>query len=106
MTATYFVKKIEKCAKCEGKQLVQHPAWVEYWEDDVNRQPRSLEEDRKWFEEHGWHRGSCLDIGTDGLPDEEIICNECEGEGVIESEVDLIDVLPEMLEAIKLKVKE
>ena len=106
MDATYFVKKVDKCAKCEGRQFVQHPAWTEYWEENQNKQPMSLEEDRKWFEGHGWYQGSCIDIGTDGLPDEEIICSECEGQGEIETEVNLMDVLPQMLEAINLKVKE
>ena len=105
MAATYFVKKIEQCAKCEGKKLVQHPAWTEYWQANQDKQPMSLEEDRKWFEEHGWINapGYRYEMDTDGLPDEDIVCSDCEGQGEIESEVDLLEVLPEILDSIKSK---
>lgn len=106
MNAKFYVKKVETCAKCQGAKMVQHPAWTEYWKENEGKQPMTLEEDRKWFEDHGWYQGSCMDIRTDGTPDEEIYCGDCEGQGEIESEVDLMDVLPAMLEAINLKVKE
>lgn len=104
--ADYFVKKIEVCPKCKGKQFTPHPAWEEYWQENSNKGlSMSPEEDRKWFEDHGWYVGSCIDIRTDGLPDEEIACGECEGEGEIISEVDLLKVLPELLESLKSQEK-
>lgn len=104
--ATYFVKKVEQCAKCEGRKVVQHPAWTEYWQANQCKQPMSIEEDVKWFEDHGWYRGSCMDIRSDGLPDEETVCGDCEGHGELESEVDLMEVLPQLLETINSKLKE
>lgn len=101
MAAKYFVKKVEQCARCEGKQFVQHPAWAEYWKENEGKQPLSLEEDVKWFEDHGWYRGSCMDIRSDRLPDEEIICGDCEGHGELESEVDLLEILPGLIDEIR-----
>jgi hypothetical protein len=72
--------------------MVQHPAWREYWKENSDKPPMSLAEDRRWFDEHGLNR-SGIDIDTDDLPDEEIICDECEGNGTIESEVDLFKAL-------------
>jgi len=95
------VKKVETCTRCEGKRLIQHPAWTEYWKENQGKQPMSLEEDVKWFEDHGWYRGSCMDIRSHGLPDEEIVCGDCEGQGEIETEVDLLDVLPELKNEIE-----
>ena len=101
MAAKYFVKKVEVCPECEGKQFVSHPAWIEYWKENQDKQPMSIEEDRKWFEDHGWYRSSGLDIRSDGTPDEEIPCGNCEGEGEIVHEVDLLGVLPELLNEIE-----
>ena len=104
--ADYFVKKIEVCPKCHGAQMMQHPAWKAYWEEFSDEKVltiRTLEFDREWFEKHGWITGAQLDINTDGLPDEMIFCSECEGEGEIVSEADLLKVLPELLDAIKLQ---
>lgn len=93
MPPKYLVTKIEICPKCEGRKMVQHPAWAEYWAENENKQPMSLEEDRKWFSEHGWD----LYVNKDGVPEEEEYCNECEGAGELESEVDLLEVLPDIM---------
>lgn len=66
---------------------------------------RTIEQDRKWFEKHGWITGAQLDIDTDGLPDETVFCHECEGEGEVTSEVDLLEVLPELLAVTRLMKK-
>lgn len=104
--ADYFVKKIDICPKCNGARMMQHSAWKAYWEEFSDEKVltiRTLDFDRKWFEEHGWVTGSRLDIDTNGLPDEMIFCGECEGEGEITSEVDLLLVLPELLTMLSLR---
>ena len=77
--------------------MVQHPAWIEYFKEfgDPTNPTRSLGEDRKWFEDHGWYTSSG-DIRTDGIPDEEVFCGECEGGGEIISEIELIKAITEM----------
>lgn len=87
MTTKHLIKKVETCEKCQGTGMVQHPAWAEYWREHSSESEPTLEDDRKWFEAHGWNDG--MTTKTDGLPDEEIVCGECEGAGEIESEVDL-----------------
>jgi len=93
----YFVKKVQTCPTCEGKQFVQHPAWAEYWKENYNKPAMTREEDRKWFQDHGWYPSSSLDMRTDGTPDEEIVCSECEGEGELISEIDLVTAFIEIL---------
>lgn len=100
--AKYFVKKVETCSACKGQKYVQHPAWTEYWKDHPNgSQDTTLEQDREWFEAHGWYSNS-FDMRTDGTPDEEIPCGECEGEGEIICEVNLLEILPELMKAHEL----
>lgn len=41
----------------------------------------------------------CLECN--GLPDAMIFCGDCDGTGEIVSEVDLLKVLPELLDAVK-----
>lgn len=43
MGTKYYVKKIETCLKCGGKQMIDHPAWTEYWEENKGKQPMSLD---------------------------------------------------------------
>ena len=101
--AKYFVKKVKTCSECKGEKCVQHPAWDEYWKEHPNgSQVTTLEQDREWFEAHGWYSTSSFDMRTDGTPDEEIMCGECEGEGEIVSEVDLFEIFPELMKAYEL----
>lgn len=91
MTAKFFIRKEDNCPRCKGEGKYQYPAWEEYW---------------KWFESHGWieSAGFRFETDNDGLPTEEITCRTCEGQGVLSEEVDLMDVLPEILEALNLKL--
>lgn len=101
MSKKYFVKKVEQCTKCEGRKYLQHPAWAEYWEENREKgTSMSLDEDRQWFEDHGW-LGYSED--TDSVPPESYLCGECEGEGEIVSEVNLLEALPELLNAIEMR---
>lgn len=97
MATRFLVKQIKTCHVCNGKGRVQHPAWVEYWSDPKhqNKSLMSLESDLQWFKDHGWMEspGYWLEQQLNGLPDEEIICRECNGEKYIETETDLFTAL-------------
>lgn len=94
MPTHFYVKQVKTCSQCNGKRMVQHPAWTEYWKEHADQKiATTIEDDRIWFQDHGWYRGSCLDIRTDGLPDEEVYCSECEGEGEIVTMVNLSKAL-------------
>lgn len=97
MTATYFVIKIEECPRCEGAGMIEHPAWKEYWAEHGSDTSKTIEEDRQWMQEHGWYPSSDIYFRNNGLPDEEIICPACAGEAVIETRVNLMDVLLDLL---------
>lgn len=99
--AKYLIKKIEFCEACKGAGMVQHPAWVEYWKENAEKTLQmTAEQDRKWFEDHGWYSTSG-DMKIDGTPDEEVFCGECEGKGHIESEVDLLEAVSLLHTALK-----
>jgi DnaJ-class molecular chaperone len=96
--ATYFVKKVTVCTRCEGKGEVEHPAWTEYWKEHEANSDMTLEEDIAWFEAHGWLNaaGFRWDCDADGIPNDIVTCGDCEGEGEIVSEVNLLDALAEL----------
>ena len=94
MSVQFLVKRIETCPKCLGKKVVQNPLWEEFWAKHSLEAPPSDEEMKKWFRENGY--GNALEMRIDGLPDEEQICGECEGEGKIVSEVELLDAINEL----------
>lgn len=112
MRAIYLVTKVEDCPVCEGVGVVQHPAWKEYWKANKSTDEyMTVKKYVNWFREHGWFEkaGYRNEYNSDGIPDEEIVCRECEGERVIESQVELIPLLIELLpvveQAIEAKVK-
>lgn len=100
MSVKYRITKIEDCKACEGRGIVQHPAWEEYWNDNgsnVNHMTRS--DDIKWFRDHNWieapgYKNTC---DSDGVPHEEMLCRACNGDQVVESQVDLLPVFIEFL---------
>lgn len=94
MTTKHLIKKVETCEKCKGAGMVQHPAWAEYWREHPVEFNTTVTEDRAWFEAHGWNDG--MTTQTNGLPDEEIVCGECEGAGEIESETELEAAMAEL----------
>lgn len=106
MAAKYFIRKEDNCPRCKGEGKYQHPAWEEYWKENEGKPTMSIKEDLAWFESHGWieSAGFRFETDNDGLPTEEITCRTCEGQGVLNEEVDLMDVLPEILEALNLKL--
>jgi len=95
--AKFMLKKVESCQACEGKGMVPHIAWIEYWKDNAKKQPMTLDQDRDWFREHGWE---FLISQGHGIPEEEC-CAECEGNGQIITECDLLDAIPELYTALK-----
>jgi DnaJ-class molecular chaperone len=79
----FYVIMKKTCENCNGYGVVTHPAWEEYWMHHDST--TSFEEDLKWFIENGW-----ADLCKGGnLPPEEIICPNCNGEGIIEEVVTL-----------------
>jgi hypothetical protein len=92
----YFLKAIITCEACQGTGRMQHPAWKAYWE----AHPQGLgspDELRDWFEKSGWNDG--LYEPADVIPGEEIPCFECEGNGTLETEVDLSVALADLAQA-------
>jgi len=90
MSTKYLIKKVETCLVCNGRKVVQHPAWEEYWEEHINPLT-TTREDAQWFADHGW----CDDWYD--IPYEETYCSECDGEGEIVSEVNLLTILKDLL---------
>ena len=81
----YIVTKQVKCSACNGVGVVGHPDWDAYWRKYPEDSP-SLEIIRAFFSE----------CGHDAIPPEEIKCLECEGSGIIESEVSLSEALADL----------
>ena len=79
----YLIKTVEVCSECSGKGFLIHPAWVEYHKENQGGASMTLEDERKWFEDHGWYVTSSIYMRSDGIPDETTPCGECEGEGEI-----------------------
>lgn len=96
--AKYLIKKVEFCERCKGTGRVQHPAWIEYWQENANKQPMDTDAQIQWFRDHSW--SDDLYMCTNGLPDEEIPCVACE-DGLITSECDILETVPTLLSALK-----
>jgi len=95
----YFVIAVDVCQECNGDGVIQHPAWVRYWErfppgpqgngmtveqiDIVFIYDRDVE----WFREQGYR------CPGGRLPDEELPCAECDGAGKVRKEVPLREAL-------------
>lgn len=91
----FLVIKLERCPRCEGVGIIQHPSWERYWEEFkkhfVNRYP-SPEEEYEFGRDFWSFEGEDLDR----LPPEEIECYKCKGLGEIRSEVPLEEALAEI----------
>ena len=80
--AEYYVVARKRCPECNGDGYVEHPDWralVKY-EAETGRIVDDLD---AWFRERGY----------DYPPDQEVICDECNGSGWIETRVRLEDAL-------------
>ena len=89
----YFVIAVDVCQECNGDGVIQHPAWVRYWErfpPGPQGNGMTVEQDVEWFREQG---SLCL---GGYLPNEELPCVECDGAGKVRREV----LLREALEAL------
>lgn len=88
----YRIEKITICAECEGRKVIQNPAWAAFHAAHPDYDG-SLGDDGEshWFVENDW------EISTGfGLPYEEIPCSSCEGEGRIIEHIDLRQALAEI----------
>jgi DnaJ-class molecular chaperone len=83
--AQYLVIKRQKCKRCQGNGVTDHPAWNEYW----RQHPEGLmnaDQTYEWFV----NRFSELLASNEAqLPPEEIPCADCRGNGEITEEIDL-----------------
>jgi len=77
-----FVIKEDICTYCNGMGTVQHYAWVEFWQEHGQN---FIESDypeqymKQWF----------LQRGFDIIPDEEVACEKCEGQGTLRENMEL-----------------
>ena len=84
----FFVLKREVCPECQGRKWLSHPAWLEFGEWYESQEPAPNEAQGKiWWQEHGW---------WGELPPEEYQCSTCEGKGMVEQEVDLMQALDKL----------
>lgn len=85
-------RKCEGCPDSSG--VVQHPLWVEYWEwmDSRGSSRRSLDEEARWWEDHGHPQLP---------PPEEVACKLCEGSGYVEAWEPLDVLLAELSAALR-----
>lgn len=92
----YLVVKLHTCDRCQGKRFIDNPAWVEIREQIAAPELAKMSQADlvQWFEEHGWAKDSYY-MRPDGIPDEEVICPECDGEGEFREEAELAEVLKE-----------
>ncbi len=91
MTTKFVVKKIETCTRCNGDMYIQHPAWEAYYKEIHISE--TIEMERDWFVQNGLYDANTFN--TDGLPDEEIVCPVCFGNGAIVTEVSLAEAMRE-----------
>ena len=89
----YLVFQEKTCTKCNGSCFVQHPAWEEYWKSH-NSFEFGIEESKKWFEDNGFL--TVFSTRIDGVPDEEIICPECQGRGSTVSQIELREAMQDL----------
>ena len=78
----FMIKQVSPCPDCRGQKVVQHPAWADFWK--THNILLSSEQLDAWFG---------FNYGYASAPDEEIECSECEGQGEIETEIDLREAL-------------
>lgn len=82
----YLVTKKTVCPECDNG-TAQHPAWAAFWEKfSPGNWPEPADERAYWL-----YRGY-----RKGPPPEEINCPHCEGRGVIETSIGLIEALTEL----------
>lgn len=71
------------CERCLGLQVIQHPDWAEFFREHPDGHRLYGWQLLEWFSKKG----------QTALPDEEIDCPDCEGAGVVQSEVSLASAL-------------
>jgi hypothetical protein len=93
MTTQYLITKRETCPVCEGDQYLANPDWQR-----INR------ENNEWMEARGittftdealadWNDRIKVCWPYGDPPPEAELCHECEGQGTVETQVDLAEAL-------------
>ena len=92
----YYVESEEDCFSCDGNGVVENPAWTFYYQENGNISARHTKEERyEWFLKHGYIEDGLWN-GTDGMPDQEIPCSTCDGEGKLVERVSLDEALEKL----------
>jgi len=88
----YRIEKVTICAECEGRKVIQNPAWAAFYaaHPDYNGS-MTVRQEIDWFIENNFEI-----VELFGLPYEELPCSNCEGEGRIIERVDLRQALAEI----------
>jgi DnaJ-class molecular chaperone len=83
----YLVIKVDKCRKCNGSGVIEHPAWHQFW---CEMHSPFVTEDvvQDWFHDNGWK----------DVPPEEVTCPACHGTGEYRCEV---PITPHILSEIE-----
>lgn len=94
MTVKYLVTRQMKCHACKGSGMVPNALWELAFEEHKKREGEigrklSQDEGMKLFAEF-W---SAYGEDPDHPPQMEVECDECDGAGVLEDEVDLMSAL-------------
>lgn len=94
MEPKFFVVEQRTCPECKGEGWTRHPHWVRIqnaWERSygIKKHPRE-----PWNKFIGYaERWYALEYPGEELPDEEVKCRSCGGEGFIQMETLLVDAL-------------
>lgn len=78
----YTVMRERECPECHGRKWLTHSAWERFHEETKEKHV-TMEDVEKWFRNEGYSYP----------PDEECLCSECDGQGVIYDNVELVEAL-------------
>jgi hypothetical protein len=102
----YYVKKKETCFLCNGSKYISNPIYEDFAIAEKkyvadNPQPTSDCEYQAWNKkkyqwECDWFANQGYPGGASGWPIEEYLCDNCDGTGIVQSEVDLMHALKDI----------
>lgn len=83
MTTTYYVIKVYECETCSGSGMVYNQIWDSFWNEWQSDDRPNQDDINRWFK----------NMGYPYPPDEDILCDRCDGSGYIREEVDIEEVI-------------
>jgi len=99
MDTEYYVTKKTSCKNCGGAGLIQAPIWMVYWEwyyTNNDKHP-TFKSQQKWWAAQGFSDDA-------EIPEDQITCPDCDGEGQITTTVTLQDALCDLGETLDILV--